>query len=99
AARRTDSMSLNREQLHFFHHNGFIKLPRGLSEETVARLKETIRRHIREEREPVVRDKSGRVVRISALWDRDPIFNEALTCSEVLDPLQSLIGPNIELIT
>lgn len=92
-------MALTREQVHLFHHNGFLKLPTALSAETVARLKDTIWRHIREAREPVVRDKSGRVVRISALCDRDPVFNAALTCPEVLDPLESLLGPNIELIT
>jgi ectoine hydroxylase-related dioxygenase (phytanoyl-CoA dioxygenase family) len=64
----------------------------------VAQLKETIWRHIREEMAPVAKDKQGRVVRISNLWDRDPLFNTVLTSSEVLDPLESLLGPNIELI-
>ena len=40
-----------------------------------------------EEIAPVVRDKQGRVVRLSDLWNRDPLFREALTCPQVLDPL------------
>src|SRR5438067_6025904 len=92
-------MSLTPEQIFLFRHNGFLKLPESLSQETVVALKETIRKQIQDEVEPVVRDKQGRVVRLSALWDRDPIFREAATCRQVLDPLESLLGSNIELIT
>lgn len=92
-------MSLTPEQVRLFRHNGFLKLPGRLSPEVVEELKATILRHIREEVEPIVRDRQGRAVRISNLWDRDPIFRETLTCPQVLDPLESLLGPNIELIT
>jgi ectoine hydroxylase-related dioxygenase (phytanoyl-CoA dioxygenase family) len=91
-------MHLTPEQIQLFRHNGFIKLPTQLSEETVQRLRETVWKHIREEIQPVVRDRQGRVVRLSNLWDRDEIFRETLTCAEVLEPLQSLLGANIELI-
>src|SRR3954454_10794389 len=91
-------MSLTPEQVRLFRHNGFIKLPERMSAERVARLKETIWKAIREEAEPVVRDRQGRVVRISDIWDRDPIFRETFTMPEVLDPLEALLGPNIELI-
>ncbi len=91
-------MYLTPQQVQFFRHNGFLKLPERLSPETVSLLIETFQRHIREEIEPVVRDRQGRVVRISNLWDRDPIFREALTCPQVLEPLESLLGPHIELI-
>jgi ectoine hydroxylase-related dioxygenase (phytanoyl-CoA dioxygenase family) len=91
-------MPLTPEQVHLFRHNGFLKLPERLPEGTVARLKETVWRHIREEIPPVVRNRQGRVIRISDLWNRDPIFRETVTCPAVLDPLESLLGPNIELI-
>jgi phytanoyl-CoA hydroxylase len=92
-------MSLTPEQIRFFRHNGFLKLPRGLPTETVAELREAIRQQIREEVEPVVRDRQGRAVRLSAIWERGGPFRDALTCAEVLDPLEALLGPNIELIT
>jgi phytanoyl-CoA hydroxylase len=92
------TLTLTPEQVHLFRHNGFIKLPGGLSRERVTQLRETIRQQIREEVEPVVRDKQGRVVRLSNIWDRGPLFREAMTDPEVLDPLESLLGPNIELI-
>jgi phytanoyl-CoA hydroxylase len=91
-------MSLTPEQVRLFRHNGFIKLPGGLPPERVAGLKEAIWRDIRKEVEPVVRDRQGRVVRISDIWDRGPLFQETLTSPEVLDPLETLLGPNIELI-
>ena len=37
-------------------------------------------------------------MRISNLPDRDPIFREAITAAQVLDPLESLLGPNIEML-
>ncbi len=91
-------MRLTPEQVQLFRHNGFIKLPSRLSSERVSRLIEAIRHDIRYEVAPVVRDKQGRVVRISSIWDRDPIFRETLTSPELLDSLESLLGPNIELI-
>ncbi len=91
-------MSLSREQVHLFRHNGFIKLPDVLPDERVAQLKEAIWRDIRAEVEPAVRDGQGRVVRISNVWGRGPVFRDLLTCPQVLDTLESLLGPNIELV-
>ena len=92
-------MALTTEQVQFFHHNGFIKLPNQLPEETVDGLKETIWKHINEKIEPIVRDWKGRIVRISNIWNRAPIFNEVMTFPTALDSLECLLGPNIELLT
>jgi len=91
-------MSLTPEQVRLFRHNGFIKLPGRLPSERVTRLNEAIRSDIRAEAEPLVRDRQGRVVRISDIWGRAPVFQETLTSPEVLDPLEALLGPNIELV-
>ncbi|MCE2440459.1 MAG: phytanoyl-CoA dioxygenase family protein [Candidatus Latescibacteria bacterium] len=91
-------MSLTSEQVHLFRHNGFHKLKNRLPEELVEKLKEAIWRNIREEVEPVVRDAEGRIIRLSGVVDRDPVFLKTATCPLVLDPLESLLGPNIELI-
>ncbi len=89
---------LTPEQVAFFRHNGFLKLPVSLPDAMVAQLKETIWKHIREEIEPVVRDKQGRIVRISNIYGRGTPFREAVVCPQVLDPLESLLGANIELM-
>ena len=91
-------MALTREQIHHFRHNGYLRIRECLPAETVQRLKETIARDISNEVEPVVRDSSGQVVRLSNVVERDPVFLETASCSLVLDPLESLLGPHIELI-
>lgn len=91
-------MALTPEQVQFFRHNGFLKLPARLPQQFVASLKDLIWRRIREEVAPVVHDRQGRVVRLSNIWQRGDFFSEAITRPEVIDPLESLIGPNIELI-
>src|SRR5438876_1422477 len=91
-------MAMTFEQVQFFRHNGYFKLKERLPERTVEQLKESIWNDIRAEKEPVARDREGRVVRISNILDRDPIFREVATSPLVLDPLEALLGPNIELI-
>ncbi len=86
-------------QIQLFRHNGFLKLPNVLPKDTVEQLKETILGDIQNEVEPIVRAPNGQIVRISALVERDPIFLETASSPLVLDPLESLLGPNIELIT
>jgi len=46
----------------------------------------------------VVKDRQGHVVRLSDLWNRGAIFRQAVTAPEALDALESLLGPDIELI-
>jgi phytanoyl-CoA hydroxylase len=92
-------MSLTPDQVRLFRHNGFLKLPAPLPAEIVEELKAAIWSDIQGEVEPVVRDRDGRVVRLSHIWGRVPVFRSALTRPEVLDPLEALLGANIELIT
>ena len=91
-------MHLTHEQVRLFRHNGFLKLTDRLPEEVVTRLKAAAWKDLREAVAPVVRDKEGRVVRLSNILDRDPVFREAATHPTVLDPMESLLGPNIEIV-
>lgn len=89
---------LTAQQTAFFRHNGFLKLPTRLSEESVEVLKATILAHVAEEVAPIVRDKQGRIVRISNIYQRGTPFREVMLSPEVLVPLEGLLGPNIELV-
>lgn len=91
-------MSLTLEQVHFFRSNGFLKLSARLAPASVEELLATIQAQIREVVEPVKRDRHGRVVRLSDLWERGELFRDTLASPLVLDPLEALLGPNIELI-
>ena len=89
---------LSPAQIQLFRHNGFLRLPEVLPEDLVDQLKNAIWDDINNEVEPVVRNPEGKVVRISNAIDRAPIFHDVATHPLVLDPLESLLGPNIELI-
>ncbi len=90
-------MALTPQEVQLFRHNGFIKLPTRLPEERVAALKAATLKDMQEGVEPIVR-QNGRIIRISDLWGRDGIFRETITCDEILNPLESLLGPNIEFV-
>ena len=89
---------LTPEQAWFFRMAGFVKLPDTLPGETVEALTAAIRDDIAREVQPVVRNRAGRIVRLSNILDRAPIFRDVSTSPLVLDPLEALLGPNIELL-
>jgi phytanoyl-CoA hydroxylase len=91
-------MSLTGEQVHFFRHSGYLKLPAGLPPATTEALLATVRTQLHAAVEPVKRDAHGRIVRLSRLWERGGLFQELLAGPALLDPLETLLGPNIELI-
>ena len=91
-------MVLTPEQIWLFRLVGFVKLPEGLPSATVAALKEAIQHDIDHAVEPVVRNREGRIVRLSNVLDRAPIFRQVATSPLVLEPLADLLGPNIELV-
>ena len=90
-------MELTPQEIQLFRHNGFIKFPTQLSTDHVAALKAAALKDIAEGVEPVAR-QDGRIIRISAVWERGGIFRETITCDEILNPLESLLGSDIEFI-
>ena len=91
-------MTLTPEQIWFFEHNGFVVLPYRLPESTVEKIRQVVLRDIEAAKEPIGHDEDGNVHRLSNILDRDPIFWETATDPGLLDGLESLIGPNIEVI-
>ena len=90
-------MALTPQEIQLFRHNGFIKFPTQLSKDHVEALKAAALRDMEEAVEPVAR-QDGRIIRISAVWQRGGIFQETITCDEILNPLESLLGSNIEFV-
>jgi phytanoyl-CoA hydroxylase len=91
-------MRLTPEQQWLFRVAGFVRLPDRLPPETVRELREAIEDDIAAAREPLVRNAAGRIVRLSDALDRAPIFRQVATSPLILDPLEDLLGPNIELL-
>ena len=52
-------MVLTPQEVQLFRHNGFVKLPTRLNDDLVEALKATALQDIREEVEPVARNKDG----------------------------------------
>lgn len=90
-------MNLTSKEIQLFRHNGFIKFPKRLPQAQVAALKEAALRDLENSVEPVSR-QNDRIFRLSNLWGRGGIFQKTITCNEILDPLESLLGPNIEFL-
>ena len=90
-------MELTPQEIELFRHNGFIKFRTQLSKDHVEALKAAALKDMEEAVEPVAR-QDGRIIRISAVWQRGGIFQETITCDEILNPLESLLGSNIEFV-
>ena len=89
---------LTREEIRHFRHCGYLMRPGALPPALVAELKETILADMAAGAEPVVRDENGRVVRLSQVLDRAPVFHQAAPHPPLLNILESLLGPCIEVV-
>lgn len=98
-------MRLGHEEVWLFHHNGFVKVAGALGGDTIAALREVTDEQVAERRDPVVleSDWSGDgpapVRRLSKLVHRDPLYLEVASSPAITDPLEDLLGPDIELCT
>ena len=91
------------EDRWYFLHNGFYRVPQLLPEELIGRLNASTDNQIEQKLEPIVWEpaKVGESIvrRLSKILERDPVYMEAATHPFVLDALEGVLGPNIELIT
>jgi phytanoyl-CoA hydroxylase len=90
--------SLSQQQVWFFRHNGYLLVKGCLPKMRALSLQQLISELFTAPKEPFERSKSGRVVRLSNLASRDPLIWEESRSPAILDPLQSLLGPNIEFL-
>jgi phytanoyl-CoA hydroxylase len=90
-------VKLSDQQVRFFRHSGYLRLDGRLSAATVDRMGAAMERDAAARVPPLRCDTAGRVTRLDAITSRDSVFREVFTCPLVLEPLVSLLGPNIEL--
>jgi len=106
-----DNMTLTPEAFFLFQHNGYLLIPQALPPQIGEQLKATILRQVEQRIEPLVcedPEKPGygrrgnlpgaRVLRLSKVLARDPIFGQAARAPRLLAVLQNLLGPNIEVV-
>lgn len=97
-------MKLTEEDTWYFKHTGYHRVADTLSDDLLTRLNEATSQHIVEMIEPIVwEEKENRrpesVRRLSKILHRDPAFLEAATQPFILDAVETVLGPNIELLT
>jgi ectoine hydroxylase-related dioxygenase (phytanoyl-CoA dioxygenase family) len=90
--------SLSTEQIRFFRDTGYLRLPSVLSNDRIATMTRIIQDQFRHLTSPFRVSNSGKISRIEQLFERDSIFLEVLRSPEILQPLQSLLGPNVEVL-
>lgn len=99
------------EELFLFQHNGYLRVPQALDPAVVTQLGATILRHADERIPPIVcedpecpgQPKKGdipgaRVLRLSKVMERDPIFWTAACAPRLVAALTQLLEPNIDLV-
>lgn len=99
------------EELFLFQHNGYLLLPQALEPSVVTGLRETIIQQAEARIPPLVcedperpgQPKKGdipgaRVLRLSKVIDRHPIFWTAASAPRLVTALTQLLEPNVELV-
>ena len=95
---------LTEEDLWYFKTNGFYRVREVLPERLIDRLNAVTDQEIEQMREPLVwENKTSRspkdVRRLSKILHRDDVYLEAGSHPLILDALEGILGPNIELLT
>lgn len=106
-----NNQSLTSEELFLFQHNGYLLLPQALESAVVIDLRSTILHHADARIAPIVcedPDRPGqpikgdvpgaRVLRLSKVIGRDPIFWTAASAPALVAALTQLLEPNVELV-
>jgi ectoine hydroxylase-related dioxygenase (phytanoyl-CoA dioxygenase family) len=81
-----------------FRDVGFLLVKGCLSPEQIATAQRAAQDLMTDAIDPVRRDSQGRVVRVSRLYDRGGPVAQLFGSPAVLDALEGLLGPNIELV-
>lgn len=89
---------LSNEQIRFFRDSGYLRLNARLTNEQVSGMSIIIKDHIQRKVPPYRVNEAGELRRIDQILDRDPLFLEILRLPEIIEPLEALLGPNIEIL-
>jgi phytanoyl-CoA hydroxylase len=105
ASTKEDVMSLTAQDVWYFHHNGFVVPAGRIPDELLGRANAQTDHEVAERIDPIVwakdaRDPTERVLmRLSKILQRSPVYYEVATQPVLLDALEAILGPNVELLT
>ena len=97
-------MELSEEDIWYFRYNGFYRLPELLAGDLIDRLNDVTDMQISGLVEPIIWESTKSrtptdIRRLSKIVERNSAYLEAASYPMVLDALQGILGPNIELLT
>lgn len=95
---RRAAAPLTERSVAFFRYQGYLRIEACFGAEELAVVREALDEEFAAAREPIRRGPSGRVVRLSRLWERGPAFRDVLAAPRLLASLASLLGPNVDLV-
>jgi len=91
-------MKLTLQQVRFFRESGYLRLSSRLPDERVRHLKAVVESCIAKAKQPYATNEKGQIIRLNRLITRNQVFMETFCSALILEPLESLLGPNIELV-
>jgi len=94
----TGIFELTEREIGFFRSAGYIRSRGLLDSDRVSRLRRLVDRQFEDKIAPYRVNQAGTICRLDRVIDRDPLFGDTLRLPAVLDPLLSLLGPNVELL-
>lgn len=90
--------TLNQTEISFFRQAGYIKLAWKFEEKVINMITLLLDSILASQASPLKRDINGNIVKIFNLYDRNEEFVNLYSSPLILNPLVSLIGPNIEFL-
>jgi phytanoyl-CoA hydroxylase len=91
----TGRWALTADEYWLFRHNGFLRLRHQVPATYVAAMREVIDSELARASPPMRHNDAGQIHRLDGLLDRSPVFAQVLRLPQVVEPLMSLLGPNV----
>ncbi len=90
--------TLNQDEINFFRRVGYLKLQNKFDNNFMDDIQVILNRNLKEKISPYKKDKNGYIIKMFNLFNRDNQFKKLYTSPLIIDPLKSLLGPNIEFL-
>jgi ectoine hydroxylase-related dioxygenase (phytanoyl-CoA dioxygenase family) len=89
--------ALSETEIRFFRDAGYFKSKGVVPDENIEHMASVVRDHVKRKVQPYRINSRGEIRRLDQILSRDKIFFETLQLPVILEPLKSLLGPNVEI--
>ncbi|MEO0557373.1 MAG: phytanoyl-CoA dioxygenase family protein [Bacteroidota bacterium] len=92
------SFGLSSSEVRFYRDCGYLRLRATVPEALLGLAMREVEVYVQSKAGPYRVNSAGDVSRIDDLYHRHEVFGQILRLPQILDPIMSLIGPNVELL-